>query len=134
VQARDELLAAYRRARDHARPLAELRQAPDQVIERAAGHQGITAAEGGDEPLPDLAGLAVGLDDLQVLADGPRGTTTLEAHEHALIMRGDDGRTKQNRGAGHRRRATTFRPASRRRAAQRRAGAAITRGAPSPKC
>jgi hypothetical protein len=37
--------------------------------------------------LPDLALLAEGLDDLEVLADGAWGATTLEAHEHEPIMR-----------------------------------------------
>jgi hypothetical protein len=70
-----------------AQPLAELGEAANEVVQRAGGDQLVAPSERGDQPLPDFALVAERLDDLEVLTGGAWCTTTLEAHEHGLIMR-----------------------------------------------
>ncbi len=91
-----------------AQVLAELGEAADEIVEGPRRHQLVAPAEGGDQALPDFALLAEGLDDLQVLADGARGATTLEAHEHEPIMRLSDVRYQNNHRRGPRFCTTTF--------------------------
>ncbi len=78
---------------------AELGQAADEVVQGPRRHQLVAPAEGGDQALPDLALLAEGLDDLEVLAGSVGGATTFEAHEHEPIMRSSDLGHKHNRRA-----------------------------------
>ena len=66
-----------------AQPLAEAGQGPHESVQRAVGHELVAPAEGGADPLPDVAPAAHGLDDLEVLVGAGGLDTTLHPHEHA---------------------------------------------------
>jgi hypothetical protein len=56
--------SSSRRCRKQLR--AGLGEAAEEIVERPAGHELVAPAEGGDQALPNLALLAVRLDDLEV--------------------------------------------------------------------
>src|SRR3990170_1988985 len=117
-----------------AQVLAELGEAADEIVEGPRRHQLVAPAEGGDQALPDLALLAEGLDDLEILTESAWGATTFEAHEHEPIMRLSVVRYKDNRRRPAQFCTTTFSPRRRFRVGQSLDSARITVGRPGSNC
>ena len=70
----------------HPEFFTKFRQALQQAVQFARGHQMVSPSQGADDLLPDLAALAVGADDLQIFVSAAPPNTTFIPHEHVYNM------------------------------------------------